>query len=122
MTACASVDGVTTHDGVIRFDQLRSHVGIADLSTIRSTGKFTCEKAGLYQVSVVINTPTDHARFSTHVNGNLVSTLSVSTDNHVDTGTSVIAVELQAGDVVWVQADTDIHVYFHWSCMTVVKI
>ena len=70
MTACASVDGVTTHDGVIRFDQLRSHVGIADLSTIRSTGTFTCEKAGMYQVSVVINTPTDHARFSTHVNGN----------------------------------------------------
>ncbi|XP_063416748.1 uncharacterized protein LOC134698991 [Mytilus trossulus] len=122
ITTCVSVDGVVHHNNAIKFDQVRSHVGILDMAAIRTTGKFTCEKDGVYHISVVINTPTDHASFSIYMNGNSVSKLSISSDNHVDTGTSVVALELQIGDIVWVQADTDIHVYFHWSCMTVVKL
>ncbi|CAC5357457.1 unnamed protein product [Mytilus coruscus] len=122
VTTCVSVDGVVHHNNAIRFDQVRSHVGILDMAAIRTTGKFTCEKGGVYHISVVINTPTDHASFSIYMNGNSVSKLSISSDSHVDTGTSVVALELQIGDIVWVQADTDTHVYFHWSCMTVVKL
>ncbi|CAG2246960.1 unnamed protein product [Mytilus edulis] len=122
ITTCVSVDGVVHHNNAIKFDQVRSHVGILDMAAIRTTGKFTCEKGGVYHISVVINTPTDHSSFSIYMNGNSVSKLSISSDNHVDTGTSVVALELQIGDIVWVQADTDIHVYFHWSCMTVVKL
>ena len=107
---------------LIRFDEVRTHVGIVDVAAVRNSGRFTCEKDGLYQISVVMNSPTANTQFSVQLNGNTVSTLRLSNDNNIDAGTSVVAADLQVGDIVWVQADSRFHVYFRWSCMTVVKV
>lgn len=122
LTTCVSVDGFVSDHTLIRLDEVRTHVGIVDIAAVRNSGRFTCEKDGLYQISVVMNSPTSNAQFSVQINGNTVSTLRLSNDNNIDAGTSVVAADLQVGDIVWVQADSRFHVYFHWSCMTIVKV
>ncbi|XP_071172132.1 uncharacterized protein [Mytilus edulis] len=122
VTACVSVDGDRHSGQTIKFDEIRSHIGILNLSAIRSSGVFTAEKPGLYHITVVINGRKSNAQFSIHINGNSLSTLRMSSDETIATGTSVVAVELQIGDVVAVAADSTFQVYYHWSCLTVVKI
>lgn len=122
LTTCVSVDGFVDDHTLIRMDEVRTHVGIVDLAAVRNGGRFTCEKDGLYQISVIMNSPTSNAQFSVKVNGNTVSTLRLSSDNNINSATSVVAADLQTGDIVWAQAESRFHVYFHWSCMTVVKV
>ncbi|CAC5357455.1 unnamed protein product [Mytilus coruscus] len=122
VTTCVSVDGDRHSGQTIKFDEIRSHTGIINLSSIRSSGVFTVEKPGLYHISVVINGRKSNAQFSIHINGNSLSTLRMSSDETIATGTSVVAVDLQTGDIVAVAADSLFQVYFHWSCLTVVKI
>lgn len=122
VTACVSVDGDRHSGQTIKFDEIRSHTGILNLSAIRSSGVFTAEIPGLYHITVVINGRKSNAQFSIHINGNSLSTLRMSSDETIASGTSVVAVELQTGDIVAVAADSTFQVYFHWSCLTVVKI
>ena len=48
-----------------------------------------------------MNSPIANAQFSVQLNGNTVSTLRLSNDNNIDAGTSVVAADLQVGDIVW---------------------
>jgi hypothetical protein len=48
-----------------------------------------------------MNSPTANTQFSVQLNGNTVSTLRLSNDNNIDAGTSVVAADLQVGDIVW---------------------
>jgi hypothetical protein len=65
MCKCTCVSFVHT---LIRFDEVRTHVGIVDLAAVRNSGRFTCEKDGLYQISVVMNSPIANAQFSVQLN------------------------------------------------------
>lgn len=119
---CVAVDGDRHSRQIIKFDEIRFHIGIINFSAIRSSGVFTTEKPGLYHISAVINGRKANAQFSIHVNGNTLSTLRMSSDEFIATGTSVVVAELQIGDVISVTADSTFQVYTHWSCMTIVKI
>ncbi|VDI64601.1 Hypothetical predicted protein [Mytilus galloprovincialis] len=122
VTMCVAVDGDRHSRQIIKFDEIRFHIGIINFSAIRSSGVFTTEKPGLYHISAVINGRKANAQFSIHVNGNTLSTLRMSSDEFIATGTSVVVAELQIGDVITVTADSTFQVYTHWSCMTIVKI
>jgi hypothetical protein len=96
--------------------------GINNISLLNSTGKFSCEEEGLYQISVSIVSKTVHSRYNIFKNNRLISWTYVSDDDYIDTGTTVAAVELKVNDTLWVMANTDIIDYLGWSCVTIIKI
>ncbi|VDI24003.1 Hypothetical predicted protein [Mytilus galloprovincialis] len=122
MTSCVSHDKVLSVAETIKFDDVKTNVGIDNLSSFQSTGKFNCTKDGLYIVSiwVLAQAASRDSHVYIYKNSNIVSKTFIY-DNTYDTGPATVAVELDVNDNVWVQFD-DGKVDSYGSCMTIIKI
>lgn len=128
MTACLSDSGAKPRGFVLKFDDISTQTGINNLSSFRNTGKFTCESEGLYLISSWVESNTDYARFGVYRNNFLLANAYITyTDSGsvvVGTGTAVIAVELQVGDLVYVKTEYNMLPYINSkdSCLTIAKL
>ncbi|VDI23358.1 Hypothetical predicted protein [Mytilus galloprovincialis] len=114
--------------GIIKFDNVAFSVGIKNLTAFKNSGKFVCEKEGLYILSVKIYSNTNGAHFYISLNGNTISYTKISFNgNHPsameNTSTAVLTVQLRLNDSVWVFYPRASHVAGSaWSTFTIVKI
>ncbi|VDI23363.1 Hypothetical predicted protein, partial [Mytilus galloprovincialis] len=104
MTAHPS--STSTKVGIIKFDNVAFSVGINNLSTYQSSGKFVCEKEGLYLFSVSIYSSSNNANFCMYLNGNAISYTWIGYNSNApssmqNTGTVVNALQLRLNDSVW---------------------
>ncbi|XP_071177348.1 uncharacterized protein [Mytilus edulis] len=113
MTACVSYHHSLSAGIVLKFGDIRTHVGILNdnLSSFRSSGKFTCQKEGLYRISSWMLSDTDIATIGIYRNSNNLAKVYITYDSDSDTsagtGTAVVTVELQVGDTVYVKAENN---------------
>lgn len=63
----------TTTGSILKFDNVRFSVGINDLAAFKSTGKFVCERKGLYMISSSIRSDSNDAHYYIYLNGNAIS-------------------------------------------------
>ncbi|XP_052086779.1 uncharacterized protein LOC127724044 isoform X2 [Mytilus californianus] len=126
MTACLISHLFLSSGSVVKFDDIKTHTGISNLSSFRNSGKFTIEKEGLYLVSSWILSHTNRAQFAIYYNGKSLASAYVMYDGdagtNVGTATAVVAVELKVGDTVWVQTKTRMMVGREGSCLTIAKL
>ncbi|CAC5421371.1 unnamed protein product [Mytilus coruscus] len=111
-------------NSILKFDSVPFSIGINNLSTFKSTGKFQCEKRGIYMISVSILSETNGAIFNIYLNGNQISATHIAEHgaDHWHTCTVVIARQLQISDSLWVQTSG---IYIHsglFSCFTIIKV
>lgn len=93
------------------------------MSTFKSSGKFTCEVEGLYQISVTILSHTGDKRFGIYMNNHLVSKAYISSTSNSESGTAVAVVVLKRNDKVSVQSlEDNLYVNNYASCITIVKL
>ena len=77
---------------------------INNLSGYKNTGKFACEKDGLYLVSTTVVLEMKGLEFSVCVNGNVYTrSYKYQQDNWGHSSTTIITIELQTIDTVWVE-------------------
>ncbi|CAC5356545.1 unnamed protein product [Mytilus coruscus] len=127
-TACVIVDTTVQKGQTIKFKDVKTSVGLGNLSDSISSGIFTTKDTGLYQVIVIVKTHTDAAAFT--VNRNSAILVSGYVAQHTDRGegtnfdhmgTAVVMVFLFRGDTISVTPD--IEVYLHnETCLSMVKI
>ncbi|VDI63419.1 Hypothetical predicted protein [Mytilus galloprovincialis] len=126
MTAHPSIG--STKYGIIKFDNVKFSIGINNLSTYKSTGKFICEKDGLYLISVSIFSFTNDASYQIYLNGKEISQTKIgysasSSSRMDDTGTVVLAQQLHPNDSVWVNYPSSFYIFGGtWSTLMIVKI
>ena len=108
----------------MKFNVIETQVGITKLSEFRSSGKFICEKKGLYLISVYMYSDTNGAQYYIYKNRHIVSKLYIGTHSigWAHTGTGVVSVDLQVGDAVWIKVPLSLSVGIQYSCLTIVKI
>ncbi|XP_063396750.1 uncharacterized protein LOC134681185 isoform X2 [Mytilus trossulus] len=118
----------STLQGIIKFDYVTFSVGINNLPTYKSTGKFVVEKEGLYMISVAIYSKTNDAYYCIYLNGNVISYTKIahtssppSSMSH--TGTVVVVRQLRPNDSLWVYFPGNYYTEGGvWSTLTIVKI
>ncbi|CAC5421383.1 unnamed protein product [Mytilus coruscus] len=126
MTAFVPVDTPGLGVGsVVKFSDVKFSVGIGTLSSFKNTGKFVCEKSGLYIVSASMDMNYDNSEFHIYVNGKIFTKSSKHNSYNYWRSTSVsVAIELKTNDNVWVQisdVSANVHGDLH-SCFTIIKI
>lgn len=72
--ACMSPS--TSSVGILKFDDVRFSVGIRHLSAYTNTGKFICEKKGVYLFSSILST-TNSAEYYIRMNGKVIYTTNI---------------------------------------------
>ncbi|XP_071181355.1 uncharacterized protein [Mytilus edulis] len=119
-----------TMSGIIKFDIVKFSVGINNMSAYKSTGKFICEKAGLYLISVSIRSKTNDAQYYVYhndMNAAAISDTEIGYNSHGGsmalTGIIVHALQLHPNDSVWVYCPGTYCIEGQpWSTLTIIKL
>lgn len=87
------------------------------------TGKFTCPSEGLYLISVEILSKSDPSNMYVYKNDLEVHYFYFSNDiTHWNTGTAIVALELQVNDTVDARSANNVFVDNEGSCITIIKV
>ncbi|CAC5392637.1 unnamed protein product [Mytilus coruscus] len=119
VTACVS-SSQTFPGNVIRFSTVKFQVGIDNLDTFKSRGKFVCEIPGLYYISAHIYTNSQGSPFYVKKNSmTIASSASDSGDTHSTNPISAV-VELQLKDTLYIYAPH--YIYEAHTCLSIMKV
>ncbi|CAG2246631.1 unnamed protein product [Mytilus edulis] len=124
MTAHPSSQGTIGY-AIIKFDNIKYSVGITNLSTYKTTGKFTCEHEGLYLISASVMSNTNKAYYHIRLNGNDISYTYIveHSGSKAFTGAVTVTTMLNPNDQVWLYAGGSWFIYSGlWSKLTIIKI
>lgn len=102
--------GTFTTNSVIPFKYTMTIYGIKNQSSIENNGIFTVENGGIYLISCFINTDTVSTKFSIMRNSDRLAAATKHGDNYYESHAATIVAGLSAGDIVKVQANTNIFV------------
>ncbi|VDI15091.1 Hypothetical predicted protein [Mytilus galloprovincialis] len=103
VTACVS-SAQTFSGGVVKFPTVYLNLGIKDIATFKTSGKFVCEFPGLYYISSHLRTTTRNYSFSVKKNGVNIAYSATDDENHYSTNPISAVVELQLKDTLYVVA------------------
>lgn len=107
---------------IVQFSEIKTDIGIADLSSYKSTGKFVCTVAGLYHISAVMMSTTNDALYDICKNNGVIFTAFYGKiDRYYKTTTSVIVTILNVGDEITVTTGSSQFIE-KFSCFTIVKL
>lgn len=123
ITACAN-RGQNGHGGyIVKFQDIRTSVGITDKSLFISTGKFLCEQDGIYLLSATLEAYNTFINFDIYINDReYVRVYESNADIPNQRGDVTVTFDLLKGDAVWIQLGGHMLVNSVFSCLTVVKI
>ncbi|CAC5389204.1 unnamed protein product [Mytilus coruscus] len=123
VTSCVSKQKTYNTHTLIKFDDVRTFIGIKNLSAFRTSGKFSCAVEGLYQISVFIASSTTVSTYSIYKNSNKLITTYTLSYRYATTSTGVVVVEMNVGDTISVIPDMDMFIFAqHLSCITIAMI
>jgi hypothetical protein len=125
LSSCS--DEETISDGIIaKFPATKTVYGISDIHGFRTSGQFVCEVPGVYLFSVHILSESVDASYQMLKNNMVLSNVYVfytdDTASSYNTGTGVMAVQLNVGDTLYVKVDSNMYIQSSYSCMTIIKI
>ncbi|XP_063418294.1 uncharacterized protein LOC134701082 [Mytilus trossulus] len=116
--------GNVTSDKVIKFNKIKTSIGVSNLPAIHSTGTFTVEIDGVYIIAVTVNSDTNDSAFEIYKNNTPLSRVYIQgkVGHNDQSGTSVVSIDLQNGDTVSVGSRETLHVEMGWSTLSIIKI
>ncbi|CAC5396681.1 unnamed protein product [Mytilus coruscus] len=122
VTGCYDGDGYLPA-GPFKFPDIKTSVGVSDLSTFKSTGKFTCQVPGYYHIVTTIISTDNYARIDIMKNSNTIHWqygTGYTDFAYWKPGTAAVALELKTNDNVWIKLASTYHI--SESCLTIFKI
>ncbi|XP_063416829.1 uncharacterized protein LOC134699072 [Mytilus trossulus] len=126
-TGFGTGNGKKSHGYQLKFPSIISSYGIANVSSIKNTGTFICEKKGLYIILVTVMICSEsNSRFAIYINNRqfeyYVGSSSGSTQN-CNSGTGAVVVELHVGDAINVRnVDGSVGLYENWSSFSAFRL
>lgn len=123
LSAQRSGDTVTSF-AVIPFKIVRISHGIHDLTSIWNEGKFTCEKPGLYLISVYVATNVNsNGYFFVYKNDQAIAEVYRHPQLFVITLTAIVSERLNINDTVYVSNGPEMYVFGAYdSTFSIVQI
>ncbi|XP_063448326.1 uncharacterized protein LOC134727861 [Mytilus trossulus] len=123
----AQLTSTPSSNGIMKFDNVIFSVGYNNLQSYKSTGKFICERSGLYLISASIVSSKNNGHFYLYLNNNAITATYISYDDNnpsttQNTGTIVLTLQLDPNDSVWVKNGITSINTGKWSTLTVVKV
>ena len=129
LTTCATTKAAMLSTKLIEFTDVRAVSGIRNVSHIRTSGQFTCEKSGLYQISVFVMSEIQGAQLLLLKNNNKILAYGhfPRVKGSYSTSTIVLFVELSENDTIGakLQAVGTKYVTFFGSgqsCLSILKV
>ena len=106
----------------MKFSSVITAVGIQDIASFTTTGKFTCQIPGIYHITVTVISISDGLMLYILKNSKGIHHQHIigKTGSYWEEGTMAVALELKGNDTVWVQTPSNARL--DNSCITIYKI
>lgn len=122
ITAC-SVSKDENSGYILPFDNVKTSIGINNISYFKSSGKFKCEYGGLYTVSVSLTVYNTLINYGLYLNGKeYTAVYELNNKVSFQRGTTSVVVNLRPNDMLWVQFNDLMYVHERNSCIAIVMI
>lgn len=124
LTACGSGPYILYNAGdTVKFNQVKEHKGLQSLESLKQSGIFTCERAGMYVFFASVVTNSVDGNFIWYKNSVTQSGVYIShKPTSYESGSGMFAVELSVGDTVSLKCIRNNIAVDHYSCFTFFKI
>lgn len=129
LTSCVHTDGeVYTGGKIIPFSNVKTRFGISDsiVTALSSSGKFKCEKPGLYLISAfIMSGSTGYTRFNFYRNNDIVSAVFPSVDSgNYQTSTFLILQYLDINDSLYIKPEQNVKIWGNnlYSCISFLQL
>ncbi|VDI14293.1 Hypothetical predicted protein [Mytilus galloprovincialis] len=125
VTACADGGHVK---GVIIFTNTKESYGINNLSPLYYTGRFTCEKPGLYLTVATMMSHTPNSEYQIRKNGialvyvRIVANFTDSRKDHFHSGTGSAVSIMNQNDTFDIYVVNDTFIHPGYSCVSIIKV
>lgn len=108
----------------MRFPVIKTSFGLSDLSNFVSSGKFTCEKSGLYLIGVTVMSSSRYdSRYDIYKNDASLMPYFVTQSNVCGSASGTVFIRLNVNDTVYTKTGTsDMNVHDLWSSFSILKI
>lgn len=124
----AHLTSSATAAGILKFDDVSFCIGINNLASYKNTGKFICEKKGIYLISASIMSTSNYGFYYIYLNGRQITNTMTGYNSNSpttvhQTGTVVVALQLHPNDTVWLYNTASYTMKGGlWSTLTIVKV
>lgn len=126
ITAALSVDvvsGNVPYGNVMPFKTVSTSHGLKNLTSVKSNGKFTCEVAGIYLISVFVTTNSNVQGFYyININGKDIAYAYTDTESYSHTSSATVVTNLNKGDIVFIKNGPEIYVFKTGSHLSIIQI
>ncbi|CAG2211844.1 unnamed protein product [Mytilus edulis] len=100
------IAGTYTAGQILTYKSVELKNGIKNVTSFQTSGIFTCEKRGIYQISIFITTNPHTSRFIVYKNKDLITETFSSFDSFYSTGSTIVVTQMKVGDTLYVKAIT----------------
>ncbi|CAC5383489.1 unnamed protein product [Mytilus coruscus] len=121
--ACQAHDQSQPSGYIVKFDNVKTSIGISGISSFISSRKFKCEYEGLYIVSVSLTAYDIAIKNGIYLNGKeYTGVYELDNKVHYQRGTTTVIVNLHPNDMLWVKLQDHMYVDQLYSCIAIVMI
>lgn len=123
VTAC-SINANVSHGQAIPFKKIRTAHGINNTKSLEKSGIFTAEKAGLYLITVFIQTNTTRYSFNILKNNYTIADAFSSMPGYYQTTSTSIIERLEVNDIISL-SPRHFHMYVFGgeeSCLSILQV
>lgn len=92
--------GTYADQHTILFHDIIISSGVRDVDSFNSTGAFTCERGGMYQIAAYIASNANHCSFTVRKNKAYIGDAFASLGDFYETMTFISVVELKVNDTI----------------------
>ncbi|XP_071123385.1 uncharacterized protein [Mytilus edulis] len=98
------IEGNYNAGQIVTYESVELKNGIKNVTSFQTSGIFTCEKRGIYQISIFITTNPHTSRFIVFKNKNYIAETFSSFKSYYSTGSTIIVTQMEVGDTILVKA------------------
>ncbi|CAC5364447.1 unnamed protein product [Mytilus coruscus] len=118
-----AVSGAVPSSGVIPFKSLHTFHGIKNLTSVKINGKFTCESAGIYLISVYVSTNSKVKGYCyIYKNANYITYVFTDSESYYHTRSATVVTNLGVGDTVFIKNRPSIYMDRLATCLSIIQI
>ena len=108
---------------LIPFQDVKTAIGIAHINAFKTSGKFTCERSGVYLIATFVQSNTHENGFTIYKNNKALGDAFGSLTGEFETATVVVIESVTANDTISIHSRRAMKIFNSYeSCLSILQV
>ena len=123
ITACVNSTVSVPRWSLIPFQDVKTAMGITHIDAFKTSGKFTCERSGVYLIAAFVQSNTHENGFTIYKNNKALGDAFGSLTGEYETATAIVIESVTANDTISIQSRRAMEIFNSYeSCLSILQV